>query len=333
MSERGLTTICDVAAVASSGAPADEGALEAIERLQPLIPIEGAAATSVDPLTGAHRSVASTYTDRVVGHLTSPSYHREIVEPFALPGRGWPVRERDLGVDPMSLTCITDYFRPEGLTEGLTSALVTPDGRYVGLLDLSVSDRRHPSDEACEVIGRLAPILANLVDPLRSARALAATLDRDCTAIAVVPSGHAFPLLGDEAERLIDGEPRLLEEATEAVAAGTPSGAFLWPRAQGGWYGCRALRCRDAITVVLVRDDPDVHQLTPRELQVLTCLVGGMSNAAIAELLWIAQRTARTHVEHILTKLDVSSRAGAVARATQEGLLLSARAVAVAAAA
>jgi DNA-binding CsgD family transcriptional regulator len=330
VSAQGLTTICEIAAVASSGLPDDEGAHEAIERLRRLIPIEAAGATSVDPVTGRHRFVASTYTDRLVDHLTSASYQREIVEPYVLPAGGWPVRERDLGVDPMSLTCIADYFRPEGLTEGLTSALVTADGRYVGLLDVSVSDRRHPSDEACAVIGRLAPVLANVIDPLRSARALAATLDRDATAIAVTPSGHAFPLLGEDAAGLIAREPELIDQITTAVASKRPPAAFVWPRAKNEWYACRSLRCRDATTVVLVREEPDVHQLTLRELQVLTCLVQGMSNAETAELLVISHRTARAHVEHIFAKLEVSTRAGAVARATREGLVLSACAAGVA---
>lgn len=54
-------------------------------------------------------------------------------------------------------------------------------------------------------------------------------------------------------------------------------------------------------------DNNDV--LTPRETQVAALLHEGLSNRAIAERLVISQRTAETHVEHILLKLGFTSRA------------------------
>jgi DNA-binding NarL/FixJ family response regulator len=55
---------------------------------------------------------------------------------------------------------------------------------------------------------------------------------------------------------------------------------------------------------------------------VLTSLVDGASNGEIAAQLWVTTRTVRAHVEHILEKLGVASRAAAVGRAVVEGLLL-----------
>ncbi|MFJ3666780.1 ATP-binding protein [Streptomyces sp. NPDC090106] len=49
--------------------------------------------------------------------------------------------------------------------------------------------------------------------------------------------------------------------------------------------------------------------LTPRESEVAALLVEGLTNRQIAERLVISKRTADTHVEHILTKLGVTSRA------------------------
>jgi non-specific serine/threonine protein kinase len=63
------------------------------------------------------------------------------------------------------------------------------------------------------------------------------------------------------------------------------------------------------------------HGLTPRELEVLRLLAAGHSNPAIAEALFISTRTAQTHVQHILDKLDVSSRAEAAVYAAKHGLL------------
>lgn len=48
--------------------------------------------------------------------------------------------------------------------------------------------------------------------------------------------------------------------------------------------------------------------LTPRELDVLCCLVHGYSNKRIAQILGLAQSTAKTHVQNIMGKLGVSSR-------------------------
>lgn len=67
--------------------------------------------------------------------------------------------------------------------------------------------------------------------------------------------------------------------------------------------------------------------LTVREVEVLQLLARGMSNKAIAEHLVITPKTASSHVEHIYTKLGVSSRAAASLFAAQSGLLPEAAAV------
>ncbi|WP_214371327.1 LuxR C-terminal-related transcriptional regulator [Pseudonocardia sp. H11422] len=63
------------------------------------------------------------------------------------------------------------------------------------------------------------------------------------------------------------------------------------------------------------------HGLTRHELEVLTLLVDGGSNAEIAGALQVPTRTVKAHVEHILDKLGVPTRAAAVGRAIQDGLL------------
>jgi len=61
-------------------------------------------------------------------------------------------------------------------------------------------------------------------------------------------------------------------------------------------------------------------QLTRRELEVLELLVEGAEGLAIAQRLGIAPNTVRTHVQSILTKLQVHSRLEAVAFAVQHRL-------------
>jgi DNA-binding NarL/FixJ family response regulator len=61
-------------------------------------------------------------------------------------------------------------------------------------------------------------------------------------------------------------------------------------------------------------------ELTSRELEVLRLLGEGASNKAIAAALGITERTARTHVSHILAKLGLSSRTQAALWAAREGI-------------
>jgi DNA-binding NarL/FixJ family response regulator len=60
--------------------------------------------------------------------------------------------------------------------------------------------------------------------------------------------------------------------------------------------------------------------LTDRELEVLKMVARGMSNAEIAEELTISPATAKTHVAHLLTKLDARDRIQLVIIAYQSGL-------------
>lgn len=62
------------------------------------------------------------------------------------------------------------------------------------------------------------------------------------------------------------------------------------------------------------------EELSERELEVLGLIAQGHANKEIATRLFISERTARTHVSHILRKLGVSSRTQAALLAAQQGL-------------
>ena len=66
---------------------------------------------------------------------------------------------------------------------------------------------------------------------------------------------------------------------------------------------------------------PFVDPLSPRELDVLRLLPTFLSSTEIAHKLYISRNTVRSHIGHIYDKLDVHSRAEAVARAQELGLL------------
>jgi DNA-binding NarL/FixJ family response regulator len=69
------------------------------------------------------------------------------------------------------------------------------------------------------------------------------------------------------------------------------------------------------------RLDIDMEPLTPREQQVLVKMVSGLGNREIADALHVSPHTAKFHVAQIISKLNANSRAHAVAKALQAGLL------------
>jgi DNA-binding NarL/FixJ family response regulator len=74
-----------------------------------------------------------------------------------------------------------------------------------------------------------------------------------------------------------------------------------------------------------VRADPAhsqrVSDLTPRELEVLAGIGRGLSNQELAEQLFIADNTVKTHVKRVFTKIGARDRAQAVVIAYQAGLV------------
>jgi DNA-binding NarL/FixJ family response regulator len=61
--------------------------------------------------------------------------------------------------------------------------------------------------------------------------------------------------------------------------------------------------------------------LSDREMEVLNCMVEGLTTQHIANRLFISDNTVKTHVRHIFEKLEVSNRAEAVGKAMQMGII------------
>ena len=128
------------------------------------------------------------------------------------------------------------------------------------------------------------------------------------TAIRVVAAGDA--LLAPSVTR------RLIGEFTR-TAPSTAAGA-------GADHGTSAPHTTARASETGSACDRLQRVLTERELEVLQMVARGMSNAEIAEELTISPATAKTHVAHLLTKLDARDRIQLVIIAYQSGLVSTA---------
>lgn len=106
------------------------------------------------------------------------------------------------------------------------------------------------------------------------------------------------------------------EELIRAVHAVGDGGAWLDPKVAGGvidTYRSSALPHRTAVQ--------RLDALTPREREVLELIARGLTNQEIAEELVVSEATVKTHVGHVLDKLDLRDRAAAIVLAYERGLV------------
>ena len=126
------------------------------------------------------------------------------------------------------------------------------------------------------------------------------------TAIRVVAAGDA--LLAPSVTRRLIGE--FARTAPAPGASGVP----------GIPSGIPDPAVKTAAGVGRCTADRLARVLTDREREVLTMVARGLSNAEVAEELTISPATAKTHVAHLLTKLDARDRIQLVIMAYQSGL-------------
>lgn len=223
---------------------------------------------------------------------------------------------------------ISDQVDPEraaGATQGLTGVVVADDRPLIraGLrtvldgsdLDLvGDTELRH----TLELVERRRPavlvvaVRANDPDPFRVVAAAKALLDE--LRVVVIADGSSVidlreaVIAGVDSFLLSDASPDEIRDAVAATATGerviSPQVAM---QLAGSWRQEAA--------------ETSSSSLTARELEVLQLLAEGLTNQEIAKRLDLSARTVKTHVQNLLSKLDVPDRTGAVARGFRVGLI------------
>lgn len=119
---------------------------------------------------------------------------------------------------------------------------------------------------------------------------------------------------------------RICQQDCAQALAGGPQRDHGAVRVAGDSYRlvCTATDELRVITLVPLASGADLDEsLTPREREVLALVARGYTNPRIARCLKMAPSTVRTHMEHILEKLGVRTRAAAAARAIAAGIIPS----------
>jgi DNA-binding NarL/FixJ family response regulator len=167
-------------------------------------------------------------------------------------------------------------------------------------VDVALMDVRMPGVGGIEAARQLAD-----TPPLNPVRVLiVTTFDLDeyiDDALGAGVSGFVLKL----------ASPEELVAGVRAVAAGE---AYLSPS-----VARRVVQAFARRKVKLTREASELTALTEREREVLRCLSRGLSNREIARELRIRETTVRTHVGHVLMKLNLRDRVQAALRAHEIG--------------
>ena len=210
--------------------------------------------------------------------------------------------------DPITILVVDDHAV---VREGLRAFLGLQDG-------FEIVGEAGDGDEALEQAEQLDPdvILMDLVMPGRDGVSAMQMLNQRASRSRVIvltsflEDDRLLPALeaGAAGYLLKNSQPAELARAVRAAHAGE---AIIDPTVAARLV--HALSKRPAA--------PAFDDLTTRERGVLALIAQGRSNKRIALELGISEKTVKTHVGHVLAKLDVTDRTQAAVLAVQAGLV------------
>lgn len=181
--------------------------------------------------------------------------------------------------------------------------------------DFELVGEAHNGKEAVEKAAELQPdiVLMDLNMPVMDGIEASALIKEQHPHIKVLvltsfaDQSHIVPALqtGAIGYMLKDVEPDQLAEAIRSAYKGNIQ---LHPDISRALLSRPEPEQRQEQDIRHSNKDKSLEALTPRELEVLELLTKGLSNKDIAHTLIVAEKTVKTHVSSILSKLDLSDR-------------------------
>ncbi|HEY7708128.1 MAG TPA: LuxR C-terminal-related transcriptional regulator [Gaiellaceae bacterium] len=243
----------------------------------------------------------------------------------ALSGRIGAMRFSDFGSRAVlrRTRLYNEWMRLHGTEHTVDIAIRSPEGR-LRTFHFDRSGGRDFTDRERDLLDALEPHLRHLARVARTRRLLNQALEELDSRPPEAARGVV--LLGQTGEVEFASAPaaRLLgryfpastpQRLPDAVAEWLDSGDEPLIRSRGR-RRLTISRCADRL---LLEEHESRAELTPREREVLSLVAKGMTNAEIAQILWVARSTVRKHLENVYGKLGVSTRTAAVAQALGGG--------------
>ncbi|PVZ09527.1 hypothetical protein C8D89_106191 [Actinomycetospora cinnamomea] len=244
-----------------------------LDGLGDVVPADCVALSVWDPTTGGHRTVASSYVPAVTT-LIDTRMHTDRLFATVRAGRR-PVRVRDLEPALRRGEIFDRIIVPQGFRDGVTLCLFAPDERYVGMLNASTLDARHPDDDTVALLDLLSSDLAAALDPMPSPVARTGTLGAEGTeGLIVERAGRVVPLSAQARADLVHRSSPLADVLAAVLAGGPPPGPVLLVTATGEVVGVEVHATASGV-LVLHREVPPPDGLTVRELEVLDGVARG----------------------------------------------------------
>jgi|GEM_PF-6928650 len=291
----------------------------------------GAAACQLDATVTSTRGAGPAEYQ----HVSSVGYPTEVADHLAgdfmssIHGRRVLAAEDGMrigDVDPHAFRAsdhFRDVLRPAGFDDGVSRALRDRNGDVVGMLHLSVAASDDFAPDLPEILDAVAGALARIT-LVASRCAEDITLPREYAVVRVDAAGRPTPVVG-RAPLHVALDESLMGIVRSVLTTGMEFVTFLHQQnarlVEVRVHAPQPGRGRQPFTIA-TRPAPTTLGLTLRQLEVLTAVATGAGNRDIADELCLTQRTVAAHVEAILNRLQVSSRAGAAAKATAAGILL-----------
>ncbi|HEV7783201.1 MAG TPA: response regulator transcription factor [Chitinophagaceae bacterium] len=192
------------------------------------------------------------------------------------------------------------------------------------------------TEKEFEVVGAFSHVL-NCLDEIKACRPDIVLMDIEMPAMtgieAVAQIKQAFPgvqvmmqTVFEDDDRVFDSicagasayilknqvDENLIDAIKEMVNGGAPMSPSIARKVLGKMQQVAAIMNPGPV--------PE-YNLTPREKEVLACLVNGLNYKMIAARLFISYETVRSHIKHVYEKLHVASVTEAVNKAVKERLL------------